>query len=163
MKKIILAGGCFWGVQSYFNSIEGVMDTRTGYVNGKADMKNPTYEEVCKNTTGYAEACYIEYNEKVLSCEKLLEAYWKVVDPTIMNRQGGDKRTQYRTGIYYIEHSDKEVIESSKEMEQKKYKATIVTEIAPLKNFYDAEEYHQKYLEKHPDGYCHIPKELFKK
>lgn len=163
MKKIILAGGCFWGVQAYFDSIEGVMDTRNGYANGNADMQNPTYEEVCKNTTGYAEACYVEYNEKVLSCAKLLEAYWKVVDPTIMNRQGGDKGTQYRTGIYYIDNSDKKVIESSKEIEQKKYKSPIVTEIVPLKNFYDAEEYHQKYLEKHPDGYCHIPKELFKK
>lgn len=163
MKKIILAGGCFWGVQAYFNSIQGVMDTRVGYANGKADMKNPTYEEVCKNTTGYAEACYVEYNEKVLSLTKLLEAYWKIVDPTIMNRQGEDEGTQYRTGIYYIDNYDKEVVEASKEIEQKNYKTPIVTEIASLKNFYNAEEYHQKYLEKHPDGYCHIPKELFKK
>lgn len=161
MKKIVFAGGCFWGVEAYFNTIDGVLNTKVGYANGNAD--NPTYEEVCKNNTGFAEACYIEYDEKIVSLEKLLDAYWKVVDPTIKDRQGHDIGNQYRTGIYYFDKEDEAIIESSKEDEQKKYESSIVTEIMPLTKFYDAEKYHQKYLEKNPNGYCHIPNELLKK
>ncbi|AYD40221.1 peptide-methionine (S)-S-oxide reductase [Clostridium fermenticellae] len=161
MKKIIFAGGCFWGVEAYFSEMDGVVKTKVGYANGNTD--NPTYEEVCKNTTGYAESCYIEYNEDIIKLEGLLKAYWRVVDPTIKNRQGHDIGTQYRTGVYYIDKCDLDIILKSKEEEQKKYKETIVTEILPLKNFYSAEQYHQKYLEKNPNGYCHIPKELLKK
>lgn len=161
MRKIIFAGGCFWGVEAYFNTIEGVINTKVGYANGKTE--NPSYEEVCKNSTGFAEACYLEYDETKVSLEKLLKAYWKVVDPTIKDRQGHDIGTQYRTGIYYLEESDLDIIEASKKEEQENYKAPIVTEITKLKNFYNAEEYHQKYLDKNPNGYCHIPKELLKK
>lgn len=161
MKKIVFAGGCFWGVEAYFNTIDGVVSTKVGYANGHTE--NPTYKEVCENTTGYAEACYIEYDEKKVTLEKLLEAYWKVVDPTIKDRQGHDVGNQYRTGVYYIDKGDLEVILKSKEAEQKKYESPIVTEFLPLKNFYDAEEYHQKYLDKNPNGYCHIPRELLKK
>lgn len=161
MKKIVLCGGCFWGVEAYFNTIKGVIKTKVGYANG--NTKNPTYEEVCSNLTGFAEACYIEYNPNEISLEKLLEAYWKIVDPTIKNRQGNDIGTQYRTGIYYMDEEDLKIILESKKEEQKKYKDTIVTEIEPLKNFYEAEEYHQKYLEKNPNGYCHIPRELLRK
>lgn len=161
MKEIVFAGGCFWGVEAYFNTIDGVVSTKVGYANG--NTQNPTYEKVCENTTGYAEACYIEYDENAVKLEKLLQAYWKVIDPTIKDRQGHDKGTQYRTGVYYIDESDLEVILKSKDEEQKKYEKPIVTEILPLKNFYNAEEYHQKYLDKNPNGYCHIPKELLKK
>lgn len=161
MKKIVLAGGCFWGVEAYFDTIKGITSTKVGYANGKTE--NPTYEEVCNNNTGFAEACYIEYDETAVSLEKILDAYWKVVDPTIKDRQGHDIGNQYRTGIYYFDEEDVEVIRKSKENEQKKYDNPIITEIKPLKNFYDAEEYHQKYLDKNPNGYCHIPRELLGK
>lgn len=161
MKKIVFAGGCFWGVEAYFNTLEGVNNTVVGYANGSTE--NPTYEEVCKNTTGFAEACNIEYDEKIVSLDELLDAYWKVVDPTIKDRQGHDIGTQYRTGIYYVDQEDKTIIESSRDNEQNKYEEVIVTEILPLENFYEAEKYHQEYLKKNPNGYCHIPKELLKK
>ncbi|MDT8717569.1 peptide-methionine (S)-S-oxide reductase MsrA [Clostridium sp. 19966] len=161
MRKIVLAGGCFWGVEAYFNTINGVINTKVGYANG--NVENPTYEMVCKNTTGFSEACYIEYDEQVLSLKELLNAYWFIVDPTIENRQGHDIGTQYRTGIYFIEAEDESAIRESLEEEQKKYEKPIVTEVIPLKNFYDAEEYHQKYLDKNPNGYCHIPRELIEK
>lgn len=161
MKKIIFAGGCFWGVEAYFSTIEGVIKTKVGYANG--NTKNPVYEEVCSNRTGFAEACSIEYDENKVTLYELLKAYFKVIDPTAINKQGNDAGTQYRTGIYYVDKSDIEVILKAKEEEQKKYDSKIVTEILPLKNFYDAEEYHQKYLEKNPNGYCHISKELFHK
>ncbi|APM39356.1 peptide-methionine (S)-S-oxide reductase MsrA [Clostridium kluyveri] len=161
MGKIVLAGGCFWGIEAYFNTIDGVVYTKVGYANG--NTKNPTYGLVCKNNTGFAEACYIEYDDNIIKLEQLLSNYWKVIDPTVKDRQGHDIGTQYRTGIYYFDGKDVEVIKKSKENEQRKYKKIIVTEVEPLKNFYDAEEYHQKYLDKNPNGYCHIPKELLVK
>ncbi|WKV08779.1 peptide-methionine (S)-S-oxide reductase MsrA [Thermoanaerobacterium sp. CMT5567-10] len=161
MKEIVLVGGCFWGVQAYFDIIDGVVETKVGYANG--NKENPTYEEVCTNTTGFAEACHIKYDENIISLEDLLRNYWKIINPTLKDRQGNDIGIQYRTGIYYIDSDDADIIIKSKDEEQKKYDKSIVTEIEPLKNFYDAEEYHQKYLEKNPNGYCHIPRELFKK
>ena len=161
MKKIVLAGGCFWGAQAYFFGIIGVLVTTVGYANG--DLKNPTYEQVCNGNTGYAEACFIEYDEKIISLSKLLDAYWEIVDPTAVNRQGNDIGSQYRTGIYYYDEKDLEIIVNSVKSKQLKYSKPIVTEIEILKNFYDAEEYHQRYLKKNPNGYCHIPKELLKK
>jgi peptide-methionine (S)-S-oxide reductase len=158
MKKIVLAGGCFWGVEAYFKTIKGVSNTKVGYANG--NVENPTYEQVCKKDTGFAEVCFIEYDENVVTLDKILNAYWKVVDPTIKDRQGHDLGNQYRTGIYYFDEADVETIEKSKEEEQKKYVQSIVTEVEPLRNFYDAEEYHQDYLDKNPTGYCHIPREL---
>ncbi|AGK98241.1 peptide-methionine (S)-S-oxide reductase MsrA [Clostridium pasteurianum] len=160
MKKIVLAGGCFWGVEAYFNNISGVMKTKVGYANGNTE--NPNYEGVCTHSTGYAEACYIEYNEENITLEKLLEAYWIIVDPTVKDRQGNDIGNQYRTGIYYIDEEDYKAILKSVEREQEKYDSNIVTEILALKNFYDAEEYHQRYLQKNPNGYCHIPRELLR-
>lgn len=161
MGKVVFAGGCFWGVEAYFNTINGVLFTKVGYANGSTE--NPTYEQVCKNSTGFAEACYIEYDNNVITLEQLLNNYWRIVDPTIKDRQGHDTGNQYRTGIYYFDEKDIKVIKKSKENEQREYKKIIVTEVEPLKNFYDAEEYHQKYLDKNPNGYCHIPKELLVK
>lgn len=154
MKEIVLAGGCFWGIEEYFSRIKGVVDTKVGYANGtKAD---PTYEEVCRGKTGHAEACYIKYDENILSLNELLRRFWKVVDPTVRNRQGNDVGHQYRTGIFYTDEKDLDTILKSREEEQNKYKEAIVTEIESLACFYDAEEYHQKYLKKNPGGYCHI-------
>lgn len=154
MKKIVLAGGCFWGIEAYFSRLKGVINTKVGYANG--NTKNPSYKEVCKGITEHAEACYIEYDENVISLNELLNKFWNIINPTLENRQGPDIGSQYRTGIFYIEKEDLDTIIHSKEEEQKKYDNSIVTEIEPLKSFYEAEEYHQKYLEKNPNGYCHI-------
>ncbi|MFY9176415.1 MAG: peptide-methionine (S)-S-oxide reductase MsrA [Caldicoprobacterales bacterium] len=154
MKEIVLAGGCFWGVEEFFSRIDGVVDTKVGYANGTVD--HPSYEDVCTGTTGHAEACYVKYDENKISLKELLDKFWSVIDPTVLNRQGNDVGSQYRTGIYYIDDDDLEIINESLKREQAKYEKPIVTEVVPLSCFYNAEEYHQRYLKKNPDGYCHI-------
>lgn len=154
MKEIVLAGGCFWGVEEYMSRIDGIIETTVGYANGTTE--NPTYEEVCTNITGHAEACYIKYDENILSLEDLLNRFWKIINPTLLNRQGPDIGSQYRTGIYYIDESDLPTIMKTFEEQKIKYDKPIVTEVEPLRVFYEAEEYHQKYLKKNPGGYCHI-------
>lgn len=155
MKKIVFAGGCFWGIEEFFSRIDGVLQTKVGYANGNVD--NPTYELVCTGNTAHAEACAIEYDENTLPLDALLDYFWSVVDPTVLNRQGPDKGTQYRTGIYYTDPKDLAILQTSLANEATRYDEPIVTEIAPLKNFFDAEVYHQNYLKKNPNGYCHIP------
>jgi peptide-methionine (S)-S-oxide reductase len=154
MKEIYLAGGCFWGLQAFFDLRNGIIETIAGYANGNTE--NPTYELVCTNKTGYAETVFIRYDESKITLNKILEDFWKVIDPTLLNRQGGDIGTQYRTGIYYTDENDLDIIKKSLDNEQKKHHQPIVTEVEKLKNFYEAEEYHQKYLKKNPNGYCHI-------
>ncbi|MDD4779626.1 MAG: peptide-methionine (S)-S-oxide reductase MsrA [Tissierellia bacterium] len=154
MKEIYLAGGCFWGLQAYFDLKKGIVETVVGYANGNTE--NPTYEQVCTNATGFAETVYIKYDENEISLVEILEKFWKVIDPTSLNKQGGDIGTQYRTGIYYTDEKDLSIIKESLLNESKKYNKPIVTEVEKLRNFYRAEEYHQKYLEKNPNGYCHI-------
>ncbi|MCF0148510.1 MAG: peptide-methionine (S)-S-oxide reductase MsrA [Clostridium sp.] len=154
MKKIVLAGGCFWGVEEFLSRINGVISTEVGYANGRTE--NPTYEDVCYKNTYFAEVCLVEYDENILSLENLLKEYWSIVDPTALNRQGPDVGSQYRTGIFYLDESDLDTILKSKEENQKNYDKKIVTEVVPLVNYYKAEEYHQKYLKKNPNGYCHI-------
>lgn len=154
MKKIVLAGGCFWGVEEYMSRIKGVIETKVGYANGTKE--NPSYEEVCSKNTGHAEACYITYDEDLISLDQLLAKFWEIIDPTVINRQGNDIGHQYRTGIFYTDKNDLPIILKSKDEEQKKYSKEIVTEIETLSCFYEAEEYHQKYLKKNPGGYCHI-------
>lgn len=154
MKSIVFAGGCFWGVQAYFDRIKGVHSTKTGYANGITI--NPSYEEVCSGKTLHVEAVILNYDENTLSLTELLDKYWKVIDPTVLNRQGNDKGTQYRTGIYYIDEQDLKVITTSKNSLQNKLSKPIVTEVLPLGKFFEAEEYHQNYLQKNPNGYCHI-------
>jgi len=154
MKTIVLAGGCFWGVEEYFSRIEGVLNTKVGYANGTFGVG--TYENICSGKANHAEAVQIEYDETVISLNKLLRKFWNIIDPTVLNRQGNDIGVQYRTGIYYTDKNDLTVIKKSLEMEQKKYQVNIMTEIKKLENFFDGEEYHQNYLKKHPNGYCHI-------
>lgn len=154
MKEIVLAGGCFWGVEAYMGRIEGIVETKVGYANG--DLLNPTYEQVTTSTTGHTEACYMKYDESIIDLETLLNRFWNIIDPTVFNRQGPDVGSQYRTGVYYMDEKDLDMILKTKEEQQKKYEKRILTEIEPLKIFYPAEEYHQKYLEKNPRGYCHI-------
>ena len=154
MKKIYLAGGCFWGVAEYFSRIEGVTETNVGYANGTKE--NPTYEQVCTGTTGHTETTLIKYNESIVSLEDLLKSFWKIINPTLLNRQGGDIGSQYRTGIYYNDKSDLETIQRSLREEQEKYEDPIVTEVMEIKSYYEAEDYHQDYLKKNPGGYCHV-------
>ncbi len=154
MKKIVLAGGCFWGVEEFLSRLNGVISTEVGYANGRTE--NPTYEDVCYKNTYFAEVCLVEYDENILSLENLLKEYWSIVDPTALNRQGPDVGSQYRTGIYYLDENDLDIILKNKEENQKNYDKKIVTEVVPLTNYYKAEEYHQKYLKKNPNGYCHI-------
>ncbi len=154
MKEIVLAAGCFWGVEAYFSKVTGVVKTEVGYANGNTE--NPTYDEVCHMNTGHAEVCYVKYDDSAISLSELLKKYWRIVDPTVLNRQGPDTGAQYRTGIYYMDDKDEAIIKESLQEEQKQYKKDIVTEVKPLANYYKAEEVHQNYLEKNPGGYCHI-------
>lgn len=159
MKTIYLAGGCFWGVEKYFSLLPGVIATEVGYANGTS--LTPTYEEVCRGNTGHAEAVKVEYNPTVISLPFLLQKYYDVIDPVSVNRQGNDKGTQYRTGIYYVDAADRAVIEMSLKELQKKYKEPIAVELMPLTHFFPAETYHQDYLDKNPGGYCHISRARF--
>lgn len=152
-KTIYLAGGCFWGCQKYFDLLPGVRETEVGYANGPT--ANPSYEEV-KHHAGHAETVRVVYDAGALPLEKLLAAYFKVIDPTSVNKQGEDEGIQYRTGIYYVDEADLPVIRASLEDLAARYDAPLAVECLPLENFYSAEEYHQKYLEKNPGGYCHI-------
>lgn len=154
IKKIYLAGGCFWGVEAFFSKLPGIIYTSAGYANGKT--QNPTYEEVCTGKTGFAETVLIEYDNNIISLSDLLKHYFDIIDPTTLNRQAHDIGSQYRTGIYYIDEDDRDIIEDEIKKESKKYDKPIVTEVKKLENFYEAEEYHQKYLDKNPHGYCHI-------
>ena len=151
-KEIYLAGGCFWGVQKYFDSIMGVVYTKAGYANGQS----PETDYYSIGNTGHAETVYVVYDEGVISLKKLISIYFNIIDPYSLNRQGNDVGTQYRTGIYYVDEKDKALIdETVKSYEEKSHKETVL-EVEPLKNFTAAEEYHQDYLDKNPGGYCHI-------
>ena len=154
MKEIYLAGGCFWGVEKYLDSIPGVVFTEVGYANG--DTENPTYEDVCLGYTNYAETVYVRYDDRKIDLRSLLSLYYNIINPTSINRQGPDEGTQYRTGIYYLDSEDLDIIENSIIELQKDFSEPLAIEIEPLKNYYKAEEYHQKYLDKNPGGYCHI-------
>ena len=154
LKTIYLAGGCFWGLEAYMERIYGVADVISGYANGNTE--NPTYEDVSRKNTGHAETLKIQYDPARVSLDNLLDYYLQVIDPTSLNKQGNDVGTQYRTGIYFTDEKDREIIEKKLEDEQKKYKDKIVVEVEKLSNFYEAEAYHQDYLDKNPYGYCHI-------
>lgn len=154
MKKIYVAGGCFWGVEAFFKLIPGIKNTRVGYANSiKVD---PTYEEVCSGVTNAVEAVELLYNPKVITLKEIVAFLFRIIDPTSKNKQGGDIGTQYRTGIYFSEEADGFLIAEEYKRYTKNYDRPIVTEILPLQNFYDAEHYHQDYLSKNPGGYCHV-------
>jgi len=152
--KTSFAAGCFWGVQAAFKLIKGIISTRVGYTGGT--LENPSYEEVCGGKTGHAEAVLIEYDPKKVSYERLLEVFWQIHDPTSFDRQGNDAGSQYRAIIFYHNEEQKRMAIRSLEKEQKKYKTKIMTRILKASKFYDAEEYHQNYLDKNKNGYCHI-------
>lgn len=154
LQKIYLAGGCFWGVEAYMEKISGIINVVSGYANGKTE--NPTYEDVIYRGTGHAETVCVTYDANKIELPTLLKYYFRIIDPTSLNKQGNDRGTQYRTGIYYERDKDKEIIEREIEQLQKNYSKKIVVEVLPLIRFDRAEDYHQNYLKKNPHGYCHI-------
>ena len=158
-KWIFLAGGCFWGVEKYLALVPGVIKTEVGYANGRTEY--PSYEDVCYRNTGHAETVLVEYNSDKLELSSLLDLFYKVIDPTSLNRQGNDVGTQYRTGIYYVDEADLNIIDASISQLGERTTRPVVVEVKPLENYYAAEEYHQKYLEKNPGGYCHISNDKF--
>ena len=159
---IYLAGGCFWGMEQLMQSIPGVIDAESGYANGTCEA-DADYKTVCKGETGFRETVRVEYDPEQVSLDALLLAYFYVIDPTVQNRQGNDRGSQYQTGVYFTNESARETVKRIAEIERGRSEKFFV-EIGPLKNYYPAEEYHQNYLEKNPNGYCHIPRaemELF--
>ncbi|MCI7222980.1 bifunctional peptide-methionine (S)-S-oxide reductase MsrA/peptide-methionine (R)-S-oxide reductase MsrB [Fusobacterium sp.] len=154
IREIYLAGGCFWGVEAYFERIDGVIDSVSGYANGP--FANPSYEDLVYRKSGHVETVYIKYDANKVSLSTILKHYFRIIDPTSLNKQGGDIGVQYRTGIYYQNEEDKDIALKEIEIEQKKYEKKIVVEVLPLERFDRAEEYHQDYLKKNPNGYCHV-------
>ena len=153
MKEIYLAGGCFWGMEHVIRALDGVVHTETGYANGT--VPNPSYEQVCSDTTGHRETVRVVYNPGILPLSRILRAFFICVDPTQKNRQGNDIGSQYQTGIYTSDPDSEREVAAYLEHERKLYPEFHV-ESGALKQFWPAEEYHQNYLLKHPDGYCHI-------
>ncbi|MBR1928967.1 MAG: peptide-methionine (S)-S-oxide reductase MsrA [Paludibacteraceae bacterium] len=162
MSTIYFAGGCFWGTEHFFKQIDGVISTQTGFANGNESIVNPTYEQVYTDQTGYAEAVMVVYDEAVVSLEFLVNMFFAAIDPLAINRQGHDIGTRYRTGVYYTSKEQLAVIQRVFEEQQTKFTRPLAVELLPLKNYFPASEYHQDYLDKHPDGYCHLPLSLFK-
>lgn len=158
IRTIYLAGGCFWGVQKFLDQFEGIVRTEVGYANGPD--KAPTYEDVCRGS-GHAETVRVDFDEGRITLEQLLRNYLMIIDPTSVNRQGHDVGLQYRTGIYYTDPSMIDTIMMLYDEEQDKHSRPLAIGVEPLENFFPAEEYHQKYLEKNPHGYCHIPQYFF--
>lgn len=154
---IYLAGGCFWGIEYLMQSIPGVIDAQSGYANGTGPQ-DADYRTVCTGQTGFRETVRVEYDPDKVSLDALLLAYFYVIDPTVENRQGNDRGTQYQTGVYYTNDKAKETVERIAAIERGRSE-NFAVEIGPLVNFYPAEEYHQDYLEKNPGGYCHIPRD----
>ena len=158
IEKVTFGAGCFWGIEAAFKKVKGIISTQVGYSGGT--LKNPTYKDVCTNTTGHAEVVQIEFDPNQVSYKDLLEIFWQIHDPTTLNRQGPDIGSQYRSVIFFHSEEQEKLAKESKENLAKsgKYKNTIVTEIILAKEFYRAEEYHQNYYEKNGLGSCNTIK-----
>ena len=152
INEIYFGGGCLWGVEAFFKKVPGVLETTVGYANGKT--LNTNYKTL--KETDHSETVYIKYNKNEIFLEKLLDYYFKIINPTSINKQGNDIGRQYRTGIYYTDENDLGIIKNKINEEQKKYEDEIQVEVEKLDNYILGEEYHQNYLDKNPNGYCHI-------
>jgi peptide-methionine (S)-S-oxide reductase len=152
MQRAVLAAGCFWGVEAAFREIEGVVATRVGYTGGTT--ADPTYEQVCSHTTGHAEAVQVWFDPDVVSYAELLDTFWSIHDPTTRDRQGWDFGSQYRSAIFFSDPEQERLAIASRDQHQNSVARPIVTEIVPVSRFYDAEEYHQRYFEKHGGAFC---------
>jgi len=155
MRTIYLAGGCYWGVEKYVSNIPGVMETEVGFANG--DTLHPTYQQVRWENTGHAETVRVVYDAAVLPLDKLLRLFFRIIDPVSVDRQGEDEGHQYRTGVYFEAQEDADVIRAELEKLEKQVGQKLAVECLRLEHFFPAEEYHQKYLDKNPAGYCHVP------
>ena len=154
MKQIYFAGGCFWGTEHYMRQFDGVIETETGYANGH--LADPTYQQVYTDQTGHAECVKVVYEPETISLATLCRLFFKSIDPLLKNRQGDDCGTRYRTGIYWNDPSDQVVVCQIYDEVSKVYGRPLAVETGPLEVFYPAEEYHQDYLVRNPEGYCHI-------
>lgn len=154
-KIIYLAGGCYWGVEKYMSNVKGVVKTAVGFANGRTEA--PTYEQVKHEDTGHAETVRVEYDPEILPLTALLNLFYKIIDPTSVDRQGEDIGHQYRTGVYYVAEEDEETLRASYEKLEAETGKPLAMELCRLEQFWPAEEYHQKYLDKNPSGYCHVP------
>ena len=155
MEKALLGGGCFWCIEAVYNRVKGVERALSGYAGGA--RKNPSYEQVCSGATGHAEVVEITYNPNIVSYEEILDIFWAIHDPTTLNAQGADRGTQYRSVIYYYDETQKEKALLSIAEAQKQWSDSIVTELSPAPEFYEAEAYHQNYYNEHPtQGYCYV-------
>lgn len=154
LHEAYFAGGCFWGIDAYFSLVPGVADTTAGYANGTTEQ--PSYEQVSGGTTGFAETVRVRYDPDAVSLQTLVEHYFGLVDPLSVNRQGNDAGSQYRTGIYYVDGADLPSLEEAMSREEEQVGQPLAVELAPLSSFYEAEDYHQDYLDKNPHGYCHV-------
>lgn len=152
-KEIYFGAGCFWGTEAFFKKVNGVLDVESGYANGGSE--NPSYQEVCAGS-GHVEVVKVVYDDSKIGLPTLLNYFFQIIDPTTLNRQGHDEGVQYRTGVYYTDNADQGVIQHALENLQTQYDAPVVVENLPLAQFFAAEEYHQDYLDKNPNGYCHI-------
>lgn len=159
-KQIVVAGGCFWGVQEYYRRLKGIQKTKVGYAQGF--FINPCYSQVTTGVTKHAEVVFLDYDPAIISLENILEHLFRMIDPTSLNKQGGDRGTQYRTGVYFIDDEDQPLVQAYLEKRQKDYTRPLVVENEKLTAFYDAEDYHQDYLIKNHDGYCHVDFSLIK-
>ncbi|MDP9243308.1 MAG: peptide-methionine (S)-S-oxide reductase MsrA [Actinomycetota bacterium] len=155
MAVATFAAGCFWQVEAEFRQTEGVLATEVGYSGGVTE--DPTYQEVCTDRTGHAEVVRVEFDPSRISYDALLDVFWGLHDPTTVNRQGPDVGSQYRSAIFVSDAEQKDVAEASKARAQERFRRPIVTEITPATDFYPAEEYHQRYLEKRGLATCRIP------
>ena len=161
MKRIIFAGGCFWGVEAYFKQLKGVLKTTVGYANG--NFANPTYKDLLDGKATHSEAVEILYDEDSINLEMLLDHLFRIIEPTNLDHQGGDFGRQYRTGIYYRTEEDFVVCKNFLELQQKQYKQEIRVELLKENGYFLAEDYHQDYLDKNAGGYCHVNLSLAKK
>lgn len=157
MEKACFAAGCFWGVQFYFDQIPGVTSTSVGYTGGQ--LENPTYDDVCYKGTGHAEAVLVEFDAATVSYDTLCQHFFRLHNPTQLNRQGPDVGDQYRSAIFYVTEAQRDVAKATAQQAQANFKEPIVTVIESLGPFYEAEEYHQKFAERTGRGMCHIPYE----
>lgn len=156
MGQICLAGGCFWGTQAYMRKLPGVISTEVGYANAREGCAPLTYEDVCSGATGAAEAVLVNYDASAIPLPLLLEAFFRTIDPTSVNRQGNDCGTQYRTGVLWVDEADAATVEDALARLQARHDRPIAVESGPLRSFAVAEDYHQDYLQKNPMGYCHV-------
>ena len=152
---IYVAGGCYWGVQKYLDQLPGILETEVGFANGHVEA--PSYALVCDGETGHTETVRVVFDDSVMKLPVLLHLFYKIIDPTTVNRQGHDVGYQYRTGIFYADAEDLPVVQQSVSNLQKQYEEPLALAVEPCRNFYPAEEFHQKYLDKLPNGYCHVP------